>query len=69
VLARNPQVIVLTLHNKAEVLARPGWNVTEAVRAGRVFEVVPDPLVRTGPRLVDGLETLARLLHPEIFDK
>ena len=69
VLARNPQVIVLTLHNKAEVLARPGWNVTEAVRAGRVFEVVPDPLVRTGPRLVDGLEALARLLHPEIFDK
>ncbi|MBE3576383.1 MAG: cobalamin-binding protein [Limnochordales bacterium] len=67
VLARNPQVIILTLRNKSEVLARPGWNLLEAVRTGRVFEVVPDPLVRTGPRLVDGLEQLARLLHPELF--
>ena len=33
----------------------------------RVVEANPDLLVRSGPRLVDGLEELARLLHPELF--
>ena len=49
------------------VAARPGWDTLKAVVDGKVF-VFDDNLVsRPGPRLIDGLEALARLLHPEVF--
>lgn len=40
-----------------------------AVANGRVYKVNEDHLSRPGPRSVDGLEELARALHPEIFSK
>ena len=39
-----------------------------AIRAGRLHAVDGDVLHRYGPRMVDGLEELARLLHPEAFE-
>ncbi|HEY8530899.1 MAG TPA: cobalamin-binding protein [Limnochorda sp.] len=64
VLARNPDVILLTNRYRDEVLARPAWQGVRAIQTGRVYEVEPDWLTITGPRLVDGLETLAGLFHP-----
>jgi iron complex transport system substrate-binding protein len=43
------------------------WPEIPAVRGKRVFVVDPDLVVRPGPRLVDGLEAIARRLHPEAF--
>ncbi|MDP8924468.1 MAG: ABC transporter substrate-binding protein [Chloroflexota bacterium] len=51
-----------------EVASAPGWRALPAVRAGRVFLVDATLLTRAGPRLVDGLETLAGLLHPSLFE-
>jgi len=68
VIKENPYLIILTNYNKAEVLTRKAWSDLAAVRSGRVIEANPDLLVRSGPRLVDGLEELAKLLHPEMFD-
>ena len=49
------------------VAARPGWEAMPAVQNGQLY-VFDDNLVsRPSPRLVDGLEQLARLIHPEIF--
>ena len=46
----------------------PGWNELPAVRNGRVWVVDANSYFsRPAPRLVDGVETLARILHPEIF--
>jgi iron complex transport system substrate-binding protein len=48
--------------------AKPGWADLKAVRTGRVF--VGDGnafLNRPGPRLVESLELLAGVLHPEAF--
>jgi iron complex transport system substrate-binding protein len=46
--------------------ARPGWRELRAVQQGRVIDSIhADLLSRPGPRLVDGLEALARALHPE----
>jgi iron complex transport system substrate-binding protein len=48
-------------------------SVTDALRnspavlAGRVYKINDDYLARPGPRLVDGLEAMARALHPEVF--
>jgi iron complex transport system substrate-binding protein len=45
------------------------WSTLSAVKAGRLVSV-PSVLVdRPGPRLVDGLELLARAIHPEVFSE
>jgi iron complex transport system substrate-binding protein len=45
-----------------------GWHDLPAVKAGRVFAVNGHAFFsRPGPRLVDGLELLAHIVHPEIF--
>ena len=49
--------------------ARPGWSELPAVSSRRVFAGNTHLFSRSGPRLVDGVETLARMLHPEIFDQ
>jgi iron complex transport system substrate-binding protein len=49
------------------VAARSGWETLSAVKEGRVYPFDDNLVSRPGPRLVDGLEQLASLLHPEIF--
>ncbi len=71
IVATNPGIIILgdsmwgvTVDS---VLARPGWEGLDAVKNNQIF-VFDDNLVsRPGPRLVDGLEKLAKLLHPDLF--
>ncbi len=46
-----------------QVAARAGWNELTAVKEGRVLPFNDDLASRPGPRLVDGLEELARILH------
>ncbi len=45
----------------------PAWRVIPAVRNRRIYTIDPDLVLRPGPRLADGAETLARLLHPDAF--
>ncbi|HEY3247239.1 MAG TPA: cobalamin-binding protein [bacterium] len=46
---------------------RPGWDGLRAVREGQVYLTeATSYFSRPGPRLVDGLEILASILHPEI---
>lgn len=53
----------------AAVAARPGWGTLSAVRDERVIGFLDDIVTtRPGPRIVDGLEALARALHPDRFD-
>jgi iron complex transport system substrate-binding protein len=74
VLARDPQLIVLAdgyspynPQTPAMVAARPGWNGLAAVQTGAVYAVQSDLFSRPGPRLADGLEALAYLVHPDRF--
>ena len=68
----DPQVIVLgdsMWGVTAESLAaRPGWDGLTAVKEGSIFPFDDNLVSRPGPRLVDGLEQLAKLLHPEQFE-
>ncbi len=50
-----------------QVAARTGWAALQAVKDNRIYTFDDDLVSRPGPRLVDGLETLAKLLHPELF--
>jgi iron complex transport system substrate-binding protein len=49
----------------AAVANRPGFKAIGAVAAGRIYLIDSDLVSRPGPRVVDGLEALARVLHPE----
>lgn len=75
VLVQNPQVIIYCYHGASQqtaeqIKARKGWEQVDAVKNNRVFFIEDQNVVtRTGPRVVDSLEMVARLIHPEIFDK
>lgn len=50
------------------LFAYPNWQGLPAVRTGRVYAVdASSYFARPGPRIVDGVELLAHLLHPESF--
>jgi len=73
VLKRDPQVIIAgSGHGEAlrapYLWAReePRLKGTEALVKGRVYEIDADIVSRPGPRLVDGLEEMLRLVHPEL---
>ena len=68
---QDPDLIILGTANYGEtpekVRQRPGWNRLRAVREGRIYPINADLISRPGPRIVDGLEALARIIHPEQF--
>jgi iron complex transport system substrate-binding protein len=47
--------------------ARAGWDALRAVQQGRVYIFDDNTVSRPGPRLVDGLEAMAKLLRPDLF--
>jgi len=75
--AYSPEVIVLIPcgYYKEDILrqlpnARPpeGWNDMPAVKAGEVWATdATSYFSRPGPRVVEGAEILAKILHPELF--
>ena len=71
VAAANPEVIILSDAaygiTVESVLARPGWSTIEAVKQKRVYPIDDNLVSRPGPRIVDGLEAVAKLVHPELF--
>lgn len=71
VIALNPEVIILANAQygmTAEALrTRPGWEQLAAVQQERIYPIDADIVSRPGPRIVDGLEATARLLHPDLF--
>ena len=50
------------------VAARGGWDVMTAVVTGQVYPFDSNTMSVPGPRLVDGLEQVIRIIHPELFD-
>jgi len=56
------------LEQAALLGSRPGWSGLPAVKEGRVYAVDGDAyFARPGPRLVEGVELLAHLIHPDRF--
>ncbi len=52
-----------------QVAKRAGWENLKAVTDGQIYPFDDDLASRPGPRLVDGLIELARIIHPEIADQ
>jgi iron complex transport system substrate-binding protein len=71
IIAQDPQIIILGDANYGvapdSVRARPGWEAITAVKNGAIYPIDDILVSRPGPRIVEGLEELARIIHPEIF--
>jgi iron complex transport system substrate-binding protein len=69
-ISADPEVIVVGDANygvcPADVMSRPGWSGITAVKEGAVRAVDDIPVTRPGPRLAEGLASLARAIHPDI---
>jgi len=69
-LAARPEAIILPTGGSmgtANAAVAQALKNSPAVLNNRVFKINEDHLSRPGPRLVDGLEEMARALHPEAF--
>ncbi|HKO42030.1 MAG TPA: cobalamin-binding protein [Pyrinomonadaceae bacterium] len=77
VLEWDPEVLVITpcgydlprvIEESQKLPNYPDWSNLSAVRNSRVFAVDANSyFARPGPRVVDGTELLAHLIHPDIF--
>jgi iron complex transport system substrate-binding protein len=69
-LAARPEAIILPSGGSmgtANSTAAAALKNSPAVVNNRVYKINDDHLSRPGPRLIDGLEEMARALHPEVF--
>jgi iron complex transport system substrate-binding protein len=72
VIASNPDVIITTYgfyseNPKEQVMGREGWKDVTAIKNEDVHDVHSDLVTRTGPRLVEGVEEIAKSIYPELF--
>jgi len=76
VISKNPDIMVFPdkymgrehfSETMEDVKNRPGWDLISAVQNDAIYEINSDIISRSGPRLADALEVLAKMIHPEIF--
>ena len=68
IVERDPQVIITTFPTRSqEIKDDPAFQNVSAVRDDRVYAVDADLISVAGPRFVDAIEELARLIHPDLF--
>ena len=70
VVAKAPQVIIRAGMGSERGASTKYWadlKSIPAVRDGRVYSYPSDKILRPGPRVGEGLDEIARLVHPECF--
>jgi len=75
IISENPDIMVFPTQmgvdsfwgDYSTVAARAGWSTISAVVNQKMFTVNGDIIDEPGPRQVDSLEILAKIIHPEIF--
>ncbi len=70
VVAKAPQVIIQAGMGSERGTSVKYWGDLKsipAVKEGRVYSYPSDKILRPGPRVGEGLEEIARLVHPECF--
>lgn len=71
VIRKGPEVIIISSMEKGGEHERARmewfqWHAIPAVRKGHVYLINSDLIDRAAPRIIDGLEEMAKLIHPEI---
>ncbi len=69
----NPDIILVDSSHgtaaisPAQLEGLPGWQDLKAVKENHVYTIDGDLVNRSGPRIVQGLEEIAKILHPDLF--
>ena len=73
VLRQNPDILLFPV-GRFEGIAQSEqdqwkrWETLNAVKQGKLFQIESDLLNRPGPRIIDALQELVKVLHPEILE-
>lgn len=70
-LEMDPDVIITTFRDTLSDLSRGkrgGWDHLTAVMEDRVYLISSDVIVRPGPRVIEGLKHVARILYPDLIE-
>jgi iron complex transport system substrate-binding protein len=72
VLVQDPEVILLASMKSQDPLVKQRrwwerWKTITAVKQGRIYVLDSDLIHRPSPRIADGLEQVAKAIHPEVF--
>ena len=74
VVSSGPEVIIVNAKHgtaatsKEELERHPAWQGITAVKQDEIHLIDGDLVERSGPRIVQGLEEMARIIHPELFE-
>jgi len=72
VVKRAPEIILISTMDRSGLFKHQRarwmrWQSIPAVKSNRIHFIDSDLIDRASPRIVDGLEKMARLIHPEFF--
>lgn len=74
VVAADPEIIMIDASHGTAVITpaklreHPAWREITAVKEDRIYLIDGDLVNRSGPRIIQGLEEMARIVHPELFE-
>ena len=66
----DPQVYIAdsgSMSKPGDLSKRPGFSGLAAVKDGKVYVIEDSYIARPGPRLAEGLQQLAQMIHPEAY--
>jgi iron complex transport system substrate-binding protein len=69
IIENDPEYIIISKNYgmKEQFIGTEGYKELSAVKNNKVIEIDNNILDRQGPRLAEGIETLAKILHPDLF--
>jgi iron complex transport system substrate-binding protein len=75
IVSSDPEVIIIQTMtggiptvSKEELEEHPVWGEMTAVKQDKIYLINGDLVSRPGPRIVQGLEVMAEIIHPELFE-
>lgn len=71
-LQRNPEVYIAVkgpMVDPGDISKRSGWQNITAIKLNRIYLVDDNLVSRPGPRIVEGLKSIAKAIHPELYQE
>ncbi len=70
IISADPDIVILPDQyavSPQTLKVHPAWQNTNAVKNNRVFTINGDIVSRPGPRIAQGIEEVAKIIHPELY--